>query len=439
MGSSSHEKLQLWGGIECTVNRVSDRYFDQLHHSGHHDRPSDLELISEIGMRVLRYPVIWERAEARGQLDFTWSDERLARLYALDIEPVVGLVHHGSGPPHTSLLSSCFAEKLAAFAEQVARRYPWLGLFTPVNEPLTTARFSGLYGHWYPHGRSDRTFVRALLTQCKGIALSMQAIRRVNPAAQLLQTEDMGFTRATAGLRYQADFENERRWLSLDLLAGKVARGHALYRYLLSSGATERELGFFVEHACPPDIVGINYYVTSERFLDDRLHLYPPASIGGNHRQRYADVEAVRVCTEGLLGPTAILEAAHRRYRRPVVVSEAHIGCSVAQQASWLSYVWSGALEARRCGADVRAVTAWALLGAYGWDRLVTQAGGQYEPGAFSVVNGVPQRTLLVSFLEQLAQGQLPETEDGWWMKPERFAYEPHDALGSGPAVAAAS
>ena len=69
-----------------------------------------------------------------------------------------------------------------------------------MNEPLTTARFSGLYGHWHPHGRDDRTFVRALLTECKATVLSMAAIRRVNPHAQLVQTEDMGFTRSTHSL-----------------------------------------------------------------------------------------------------------------------------------------------------------------------------------------------------------------------------------------------
>src|SRR3954469_13902222 len=103
----SHEKLQLWGGIECSVNRVETHYFDQLRYSGHHERLNDLDLIAELGLRVLRYPVLWERTEASGQLDFTWTDERLARLYELSIEPVVGLVHHGSGPDHTSLVSSC--------------------------------------------------------------------------------------------------------------------------------------------------------------------------------------------------------------------------------------------------------------------------------------------------------------------------------------------
>ena len=427
--SDMQEKLQLWGGVECTVNRVGDRYFDQLDSSGHHDRLSDLDLIAELGIRVLRYPVLWERSErADGGLDFSWPNQRLARLRELRIEPVVGLLHHGSGPMHTSLVSDCFPEKLAEFAGQVARRYPWVSLFTPVNEPLTTARFSGLYGHWYPHGRDDRLFVRALLTQCKGIALAMKSIRRSNPDAKLVQTEDMGHTRSTETLRYQADFENERRWLSLDLLDGAVSSSHPLYDYLVRSGATPTELGAFLEHPCPPDVVGINYYVTSERFLDDRCHLYGADRVGGNARHRYADVEAVRVCSEGLLGPTRVLRAAHQRYRRPVVMTEAHIGSSAGQQASWLAYAWSSALEAREGGADVRAVTAWALFGAHGWDRLVTEAGGRYEPGALCVRNGMPEPTELAYFLKRLARGDVPATERGWWTMPERLVTEPYAA-----------
>ena len=50
----------------------------------------------------------------------------------------------------------------------------------------------------------------------------MRAIREVNPAAQLVQTEDIGKTYSTPALAYQADFENERRWLSFDLLCGRV-------------------------------------------------------------------------------------------------------------------------------------------------------------------------------------------------------------------------
>lgn len=422
-------ELQLWGGVECTVNRVSDQYFDQLEYSGHRERIEDLELIASLGVTALRYPVLWERSEQyQGHLDFSWSDARLARLRALGVEPIAGLVHHGSGPSHTSLVNPCFPEKLAAYAGLVAERYPWLEKFTPVNEPLTTARFSGLYGHWYPHGRDDRTFLRALLTQCKAIVLSMEAIRRVNPRAVLVQTEDMGYTRSTASLKYQADFENERRFLSLDLLAGKVNAQHALYPYLLRAGCAARDLAFFEARPCPADVVGINYYVTSERFLDSRVSLYPSHMLGGNGRQAYVDVEAVRVCSDGLIGPSRILLDAHRRYGRPLVITEAHIGCAPAQQASWLSYVFRAALDARDRAADVRAVTVWALLGAFGWDRLVTQGRGAYEPGVFNLAEGLPRETELTHFVRSLARGERLETEPGWWTRPERLLYDSYDS-----------
>ena len=74
-----------------------------------------------------------------------------------------------------------FPEKLAQYAAAVARRYPWVTDYTPVNEPLTTARFSCLYGHWYPHERDALLFAKAFLAQCRGIVLSMRAIRAINP------------------------------------------------------------------------------------------------------------------------------------------------------------------------------------------------------------------------------------------------------------------
>jgi dTDP-4-dehydrorhamnose reductase len=370
--------------------------------------------------------VLWERAESKsGNSSFAWSDARLQRLRELKLPPILGLVHHGSGPTHTSLVSACFPDKLAAYARTVAARYPWVEAFTPINEPLTTARFSCLYGHWYPHAEDDRSFVRALLNQCKAVAGAMAAIRTIIPAARLVQTEDMGCTRSTSLLRYQADFENERRWLSFDLLTGRVSVDHPLRSFLLRSGATIRELEAFQAHPCPPDVIGINYYVTSERFLDHRTHLYPPRLLGGNGRHAYADIEAVRICREGLVGPEAILLAAHERYGIPVAITEAHLGCDPVQQMSWLSYVWQSAAQARKRGADVRGVTAWALLGAHGWDQLVTRASNTYEPGAFDVVSGTPRETAVAHFLRALARGRVPETEPGWWTQPARLLYRP--------------
>src|SRR5436190_7451368 len=161
--------LELWAGFECTLNRVGDSQHDQLALTGHYGRLDDLDRLAELGVRTVRYPILWERVERLRDsgAPFAWPDAAMARLRALGIEPIVGLVHHGSGPFGTSLLDDRFADGLAAFARTVAERYPWVTRYTPVNEPLTTARFSALYGVWYPHAHDDAAFLRATLNQVR--------------------------------------------------------------------------------------------------------------------------------------------------------------------------------------------------------------------------------------------------------------------------------
>jgi dTDP-4-dehydrorhamnose reductase len=416
---SSTLPLEVWAGIECTVNRVGDRYFDQIARSGHHRRDDDLERIASLGVTTLRYPVLWERT-APGALedaDWTWPDARLGELRARQITPIVGLVHHGSGPAMTSLVDDAFPGRLARYAGAVAARYPWVTQFTPVNEPLTTARFSGLYGHWYPHGRDDLTFARCLVAQCQATVLAMRAIRAVTPHAQLVFTEDLGLTRSTPRLRYQAEFENLRRWLSLDLVCGRVGHRHPLRAWLGGTGLPDAALDWFLDHPCPPDLIGCNYYVTSERYLDHALARWPASSHGGNLRHRYADVAAVRAL--GLAGIERLLHDVHARFGLPLAITEAHLGCTREQQLRWLVDVHDGAARARAAGVPVRAVTAWALFGSFNWHCLVTRDDDVYEPGVFDVRGPVPRPTALARVVRDLAAGRRPQHPvadgPGWW------------------------
>jgi len=430
-----NNSLELWGGIECTLNRVGDRYFDQLEWSGHMERSADLDLVADAGIRTLRYPILWERCAPDGDLeniDWSWPDARLNHLRELGIRPIVGLVHHGSGPRNTSLLDPLFGDKLAEFARLVARRYPWIDAYTPVNEPLTTARFSGLYGHWYPHACDAVSFGRALFNQCRAVVLAMRAVRETNPDAQLIQTDDLGFTRSTRALRYQARFENERRWLSFDLLCGRVGRGHSMSRHLRRSGWSDADLAFFQDSPCPPDIIGINYYLTSERFLDARTERYPAHWHGGNARVAYADMPAVRVCADGIAGPRALLQESWDRYHLPVAVTEAHLGCTREEQMRWLRDAWNSARDLRQSGADIRAVTVWSLFGAYNWNSLVTRDADHYEPGAWDLrggKNSAPRPTALVPLLRDLAANREPQHPiyeiPGWWNRALRYDCTP--------------
>ncbi len=418
--------LEVWGGVECTRNRVQSTWFDQTTRTGHFDRFDDLDRIAGLGLKTLRYPVLWEHAVTSfgGVYDWSWADERLVRLKELGVNPIAGLVHHGSGPPETSLLSDSFATGLADYAGALAARFPWLDSYTPVNEPLTTARFSGLYGHWYPHCCDDLSFARALLNQCRAVILSMKAIREIRSNARLVQTEDLGTTYCTRELQYQVDFDNNRRWLTFDLLCGLVDKHHSLGSYLLSAGISEREIAWFQENSCPPDIIGINHYVTSDRFLDHRLELYAPQTHGRNSRQSYADLESVRVPDHNTCRLGELLTQVWTRYRRPVAVTEAHLACGREDQIRWLAEVWSEAQAARQAGADVRAITAWALFGSFDWDSLVTRDRGHYEPGAFDIRGPTPRKTAVAAFVESLSQGQpcdLPYLKQpGWWRRPER-------------------
>lgn len=422
---------EIWGGLECTVNRILDSYSCQMSKSGHEVRRDDLERFASLGIRAIRYPVLWEKIAPNGlhDADWSWPDERLPHLRALGIKPIVGLVHHGSGPRHTSLVDPAFAEHLAAYAGAVAQRYPWIESYTPVNEPLTTARFSGLYGVWYPHGHDDKTFIQALLNQCRATVLAMRAIRQVNPAAKLIQTDDMSKTYATIEMDALASFYNERRWLSWDLLCGKVNQQHPLWTYLVDTGIAVNDLLWCHDNPCSPDIVGLNYYPTSERWLDHRVGRYPPQYTSTYRGFHHADIETTRCLATPTPGIGPLLMEVWERYGLPIAVTEAHTDACREDQMRWLLEIWEAAEQAQDNGADIRAVTVWALLGSFDWNSLVTENRGYYEPGPFDVRSPLPRPTALAALVRELSSGKSLSHPvlhgQGWWRRPERFRCAP--------------
>ncbi|MFN3877257.1 MAG: UDP-galactopyranose mutase [Brevundimonas sp.] len=416
---------EIWGGVECTVNRVGDQVIDQIRMTGHHDRLSDLDQFHALGLRVLRVPLLWERIEMAPSVhDWTWADAYMARLSELEIRPIVGLVHHGSGPRWADLTTPDFATGLAAFAGLVAARYPWVRDWTPVNEPLTTARFSCLYGHWSPHQRDDKAFWNALLNQIDATAAAMTSIRTVTPDARLIQTEDFGHVTATPPCDPQAEFENLRRYMTWDLLAGRVDAAHPLRAMLDDMGHSER-LDRLCDETCPADLIGMNAYVTSDRFLDHRLELHTPASHGGNGELAYADIETVRALETWRPRWGEALADLAQRYDRPVAVTECHLGCSADEQIAWLAQCWDAACAARRSGIPVEAVTVWSLLGSAGWDRLLVGPNHAYEAGVFDVSKGAPVPTPLAAFVTALAAGEAGTAPvRGWWTEPARLTLD---------------
>ena len=140
------------------------------------------------------------------------------------------------------------------------------------------------------------------------MALAMQAIRDVNPAARLIQTEDCGRV-----LRHAADATPGRVREPppvADVGSADRPRRCAPSAAALSGRCRrDRRASSIASARSPrrPSVIGLNYYLTSDRFLDHRLDRYPAELHGGNGRIRYADVEAVRARRRGIAGHRAHL------------------------------------------------------------------------------------------------------------------------------------
>ena len=421
-----YTKPELWGGVECSHWRLNDSYLNQLDIGGREKSSlQDLEKFAELGIRKLRYPVLMESFVSDSGTQWAATKSALNKLHSLGISPIIEFLHHGCGPMDCTFLDKNFPARIQRFASEVALRFPWVKYYCPINEPLTTARFSGLYGIWYPHHRDQKTFARIFIAQVLGTVLSIKAIREINPEAKFIQIEDLCKIYSTPRLQYQADFENERRWLTFDLLTSKVLPGHPMWAYLTWCGIKEKELYLIAEEASAPDVLGLNHYVTSERFLDHRLDDYPEVLKGGNGTHEYVDLEAVRVPLDEPAGLEVLLKECWNRYSMPIALTEIHLCGANDDQIRWFHEAWKVALKLLAEGIPITGVCAWALTGSYGWDKLLTQIPGKFEQGVFNIHNGQLVDSSYSLFIKDLvAKGESTHpslNQKGWWHSEERF------------------
>lgn len=380
--------IELWASPEPTIARISENVWrDQLAETGHDGRLEDIDLIAGLGVAATRYPVLWERG------DFAWARRRLERLRERGVEAIVTLLHHGSGPPHTSLVDPQFPHLFAEYAGAAAREFPWVHRWTPINEPLTTARFATLYGHWYPNLRDDRAFGLAITNEARAIQLAVERIRAHIPDAEFMITEDLqGFRATDAAAEHDAAFYRERSFLSLELVMGRVTPEHALWRYLTKTAAvpaaTLREIA---EHAVHPSVVGWNWYPYSERVLSRR---------NGD----LADVGAVTL--DGYeISPRPLLRDAYRRLGLPQALAEVHVHAAEDARAAWLSARYDDARALNAEGIPVTAIGAWAAFGMIDWDSLLLERRGIAEDGIFTFSpDALPQETAVSRTLRELCR-----------------------------------
>ena len=118
-------------------------------------------------------------------------------------------------------------------------------------------------------------------------------------------------------------------------------------RAWLRTLGVELSHGRLKRYRCEPAILGFNYYVTSERFLDHPSTAIRQTPWAGTVSDRYVDVEAVRVRAEGIDGAFGLLGEAWERYRRPLAITEAHLACSEAEQVRWVDEIYRDLIRLR--------------------------------------------------------------------------------------------
>jgi len=383
--------LEIWASPEATVARIdAHTYRDQLIETGHDARFGDIDRLADLGIVATRYPVLWERSQPAGaaEPDFSWARPRLERLRERGVEPIVTLLHHGSGPRDTSLVAEDFPQRFAAYAGAAARAFPWIRRWTPINEPLTTARFSTLYGVWYPNLRAHDAFGAAIVNEAEATALALGAIRAHVPQAAYVATEDLqGFTALDAGSEAYATHKRERSFLSVELAMGRIVPGLAMHAYLTERcHVTPDRLRRLAERPAPPALVAWNYYPHSERLL------------------AAGDRNDSAVLTRPI-DPRPLLRAQHARLGLPFALGEVHADRDDAARERWLLDRHADLESLAAEGLPARALGAWAAFGMVDWRSLLLRRQAYGEDGAFRLApaSGVPARTCVADAIARLA------------------------------------
>lgn len=182
-------------------------------------------------------------------------------------------------------------------------------------------------------------------------------------------------------------------------------RDHPAWKRFAALGIPLQWLDELRRGEAAPDLLGINHYMTGDRFLDHRTALYPAGQRGGNGLDFYVDTEAVRTdLPPDLLGWKSRLREVWCRYGRPMAVTKAHLACTdPVEPVRWLLEAWRAAPALCAEGVDLRAATAWSLFGAVDWDTMLREGNKRYEPGLWDARADPPRPAPLAEAATSLA------------------------------------
>ncbi len=353
-------------GIENSIPKIKNGRVrvDEMEVCGHYKHwKTDFDCVEDLGIRFLRYgPPFHTTHLGPGHYDWTFADEAFEDLRRRDLVPIVDLCHFGVPDWLGDFQNADLPRYFEEYARAFAKRFPWVQLYTPVNEMFICATFSAKYGWWNEQGTTDKTFVTALKNIVKANILAMKAILDVRPDAIFIQSESSEYFHAeNPDAIKSAELYNSMRFLSLDLNYGHRVDSE-MYEYLMANGMTWDEYHFFMDnrmkHHC---ILGNDYYWTNEH------------RVGADGSTR---------ASGEIFGYSEITRQYYDRYRLPVMHTETNIveGPNGDEAVNWLWKEWANVLRVRNDGVPTVGFTWYSLTDQVDWDSALREQAGHVNP-----------------------------------------------------------
>ena len=353
-------------GIENSAPTIQEGRVrvDEMAKCGHYEHwRTDFDLVEEMDIRFLRYGLPLHRTFlGPDHYDWPFADEAFADLRKRDMVPIVDLCHFGVPGWIGNFQNEDFPTLFAAYARAFAEHFPWIQLYTPVNEMYICATFSARYGWWNEQLKSDRAFVTALKYIVKANVLAMQAILDVRADAIFIQSESSEYFHAENPEAIKpAEIMNAERFLSLDLNYGRRVDSE-MYEYLMDNGMTREEYHFFLDnnmkHHC---IMGNDYYITNEHRVSADGSTRPSGEV---------------------FGYDEITWQYYDRYRLPVMHTETNLqqGPNGDEAINWLWKEWANVLRVRNDGIPVMGFTWYSLTDQVDWDTALREENNRVNP-----------------------------------------------------------
>ena len=334
---------------------------DEMEKCGHYKHwREDFQLVKDLGIEFLRYgPPYYSTHTGPARYDWTFSDDTFHTLRELKITPIADLCHFGLPDWIGNFQNPDWPKLFAEYARAFAARFPWVRLYTPVNEIFIAAQFSAQFGWWNEKLSSDKAFVNALKHLSQANILAMRAILEVQPEATFIQSESSEYFHAEDPQSEQpAQFLNLKRFLSLDLTYGYPVNA-MMYEYLLDNGMTREEYHWFSEnHVKARCIMGNDYYVTNE-------HLVHP--------------DASTTASGEIFGYYVITHQYFSRYGLPVMHTETNLQ-DAERAPQWLRKEWINMHRLKLDGVPILGFTWYSLTDQVDWDTALRENAGRVNP-----------------------------------------------------------